>query len=205
MKAPLRIVLFQLALLPLSALAQPAVISNTSETVATEDQKLRPLKFEFGIGMAQSYDIGPYNDLILYLQPSYRFSRALSLSFRAQMANIDRQHLVQHSFSYTINGQFYFTHTKVRPFAGAGLGLYHLPDTKYESFGASGMIFSIIDVPTENRFGLYPQLGVETGPVKLSVEYEFIPKTGIPYEKVKIRNDYLGITLSAFILAGPKR
>lgn len=204
MKTPLRIVIFQFALLPLSALAQPAAISNASETGSAKDQKFRPLKFEFGIGVAQSYEVETYNDLILYLQPSYRFSRALTLSFRAQMANIDRGS-VQHCFSYTVNGQFYFTHTKVRPFAGVGGGLYHLPDTEYWSFGAGGMIHSITDVPTENRFGFYPQLGVETGPVKLSVEYEFIPKTGIRYEKVKIRNDYLGITLSAFILAGPRR
>ena len=91
--------------------------------------------------------------------------------------------------SYTLNTQYYFNNNEVRPFVGAGVGLFSLAAAKFNTAANDP---GADDVGAETRFGFYPRLGVDVGHFNLTLDYNIIPPTDVPGGG-EVKNNYLGI------------
>ena len=90
----------------------------------------------------------------------------------------------------TLNTQYYFHDNYVRPFIGAGLGLFSLAAVKFNT--ATDNSIDANEVKAETRFGFYPRIGIDAGHFNFTIDYNFIPKTNTPGIG-EVNNNYLGI------------
>ena len=92
---------------------------------------------------------------------------------RADAAGINSEVDVKAAGSYLVTGDYYFTSSKARPFAGAGLGIYSLAAASTEDEGAS--------VSSGSKFGEMIRAGVELSHFRVGLEYNIVPKTTMEY------------------------
>lgn len=138
-----------------------------------------------------------------YLEPRYNLSDRISAGVRFEAVAIasDEGAIVNGDVveinvsgvtSFLFTGDYYFTDTYVRPFAGVGLGIFILGDVEYVTE----------DVVTDHlgtRFGYAPRIGIEVGHLRLTAEYNLI--TGMT--KINSR-DYIGLKMAITIGGGRK-
>lgn len=177
-------------------------------------QDFKPFKVGVGLGYATpgSTGSGAGGGLLFYVEPAYRASDRVLIGLRLESAVIARgingvgQDDVSgdaaYNLSYTLNGQYYFNDNYVRPFVGAGFGLFSLAAVDFNT--ASGNTISANEVAAETRFGFYPRIGVDAGHFNLSLDYNIIPKTDIP-NVGNVQNSYLGIRAGFSIGGGVGR
>jgi hypothetical protein len=145
-------------------------------------QEYKKFKTGLGIGYGKSvrdnYPIG----IVITLEPGLRISDDLSLGLRIEgavlMYNLDNNYAV---LSFTVNGQYYLSDNSLRPFIGAGLGLYAVE--------RSG-----------NQLGFYPRVGFDKGHFSVSFDYNFIASSIT--EGANAMYSYLGIKVGAFFGGG---
>ncbi|HLN54090.1 MAG TPA: hypothetical protein VK212_10310 [Lentimicrobium sp.] len=94
--------------------------------------------------------------------------------------------------SFLLTGDYYFTDTYIRPFAGAGVGLFILGDVDYVSE-------QVVTDRLGTRFGYVPRIGIEASHLRLTAEYNII--TGLT--EINSR-DYIGLKLAITIGGGRK-
>lgn len=173
------------------------------------DREFKPFKFGVGIGYGvPGAGEGAGGGFIGYLEPAYRATDQVSIGLRLEGAFIvrgvegvnDRDVSGDASSvaSYTLNSQYYFTNETVRPFVGAGIGLFSLAATEFNTAGSDP---NADEVGAETRFGFYPRIGVDAGHFNLSLDYNIIPPTDVPGGG-EVRNNYLGIRLGVSIGGG---
>jgi hypothetical protein len=163
------------------------LLSLAVTVISAQDYK----KFKLGLGIGIAAGHG-FNALITF-EPAYRVSNDLAISLR-----IETKHLFVvlvdgiSISSFTLNGQYYLSAHKLRPFVGGGLGLYLRDDGT-------------------GKFGFYPRVGFEVGPFSMSLDCNLIqawtePRflynniTGIydiPYEH-KLNYSYIGLRIGFF-------
>jgi len=64
--------------------------------------------------------------------------------------------------SISLNGQYYFAQKKVRPFVGAGIGVFY----------------------AQNNFGFYPRVGFEARQIEVALECNLVPACLTNYDSV---------------------
>jgi len=151
-------------------------------------QEFNKFKVGFGLGITLSGSNG-YGSVpggIFTIEPAYRLTDDLAIGLRYENAlngNILFDEYPTSINSYTINGQYYLSRSKFRPFVGLGGGLYRVAVLDFYS-------------PTVSKIGVYPRIGFDAGQFTLACEYNFIPpstESGYP-----IQNSYFGFRIGGF-------
>lgn len=166
-------------------------------------QDLKPFKVGIGVGYAApgNTGAGAGGGALFFIEPAYRASDNVSIGLRLESAIIARgikgvgdndvSGDASSNVSYTLNTQYYFNDNYVRPFIGAGLGLFSLASVKFNTQSPDNSV-NANEVKAETRFGFYPRIGIDAGHFNFTIDYNFIPKTDIPGIG-EVRNNYLGI------------
>lgn len=181
-----------------------------------EAQEYKPVKIGLGLGYASPEGDGAKGGVLFYLEPAYRVSDQLAIGLRLEGAAMARgvnlgststgaDLDISTNSSYTVNGQYYFSNSTFRPFAGFGFGIYSLAAVKTTVGGTSFEASA-----SASKFGFYPRFGFDLGHFTMQVEYNIIPstKSDIVVSSSTItseaKNSYLGIKAGFFISGGKK-
>jgi len=173
-------------------------------------QAFKPFKVDVSAGYAIPGGEGAKGGVLFALEPKYAVIPNLSVGLRFEAAIMARGFAdntgqtsevdVKAAGSYLATGDYYFTENKVRPFAGAGIGLFSLASVSTDNSGAS--------VGAGSKFGGMIRTGVELSHFRLGVEYNLVPSTNVvvfdgnsTYTS-KAKNGYLGIKIGAVIGGG---
>ncbi|MGC1242724.1 MAG: OmpW family outer membrane protein [Chryseosolibacter sp.] len=187
------------------------------ETYAQYDQdyarEFKPFKVGIGIGYAQpGSGKGAGGGFLGYLEPAYRATDQVLVGLRLEGAfvvrgikgvnNRDISGDASSVASYTLNSQYYFNNNHVRPFVGAGVGLFSLAAAKFNT--ATNNNPGVDDIGAETRFGFYPRVGIDVGHFNLTLDYNVVPPTDVP-DGGEVKNNYLGIRAGVSIGGGPTK
>jgi len=197
----------------LSALLTLGIMASVN---AQYDQDYTRQFKTFKVGLGVGYAVpgsgdGAGGGLLMYLEPAYRATDQVSVGLRLEGAfmvrgikgvgNRDVAGDASSVASYTLNSQYYFNNEDVRPFIGAGVGLFSLTAVKFNTAATNDP--GLDDVGAETRFGFYPRIGVDIGHFNLTLDYNIIPPTDVPGGG-EVRNNYLGIRVGGSIGGGKK-
>jgi hypothetical protein len=177
-------------------------------TSITYAQDLKPFKVGIGLGYAApGTGEGAGGGVLFYVEPAYRPTDLVLIGLRLESAVIARgikgvgsddvSGEASSNVSYTLNAQYYFNDHYVRPFIGAGFGLFSLAAVKFNSNNS----VEANEIGAETRFGFYPRIGIDAGHFNFSIDYNVVPKIKIP-SGGEVRNNYLGIRAGISIGGG---
>ncbi|MDN5203849.1 hypothetical protein QQ008_20830 [Fulvivirgaceae bacterium BMA10] len=169
-----------------------------------QSENYKPFKVGIGLGYAVPSDGG--GGVAIYLEPAYRLKDAIAIGLRLESAVLAKtigttEASASGNASYTLNGQYYLSNAKFRPFVGLGLGIFSLASVSVNTNGTTGAAAS------GSEFGFYPRLGFDLGHFNFIFDYNIIPATkpevtvgSIP----DIKNSYFTIKIGASIGGGEK-
>jgi outer membrane protein W len=184
--------------------------TSSKITTNTSDREFVAFKVSLGVGYAVPGEgQGAGGGLLMFVEPAYRASDRVSIGLRLESAaivrgvtgvgNDDVKGDATTNLSYTLNTQYYFNNNNVRPFIGAGVGLFSLAAMKFNTADNSNT--GTNDVGAQTVFGFYPRIGIDAGHFNLTLDYNFIPKSDVPGGG-KVVNNYLGIRTGISIGGG---
>ena len=178
-----------------------------------QEQHFKPFKVDLSTGYAIPSGKGAKGGILFVGEPKYAVIPNLSVGLRFEVAIMARGMAdasgnvsevdVKAAGSYLATGDYYFMQSTVRPFAGAGLGIYSLASASANNTTASAGAGS--------KFGEMVRGGVEISHFRFGLEYNIVPSTneeaidaqsGETYT-VKAKNSYVGIKLG-FTIGGGK-
>jgi hypothetical protein len=180
--------------------------------IANAQHEFKPFKVDVSLGYAIPGGEGAKGGVLFVVEPKYAVIPSVSVGLRLETAIMARGRTdasgtntevdVKAAGSYLVTGDYYFTSSTVRPFAGAGLGIYSLASASTEDNGAS--------VSAGSKFGEMVRAGVELSHFRVGLEYNIVPKTTMEYinsNGVKttssMKNGYIGIKVG-FCIGGGK-
>lgn len=187
------------------------VVSLTS---FAQREKFRKFKGSLTLGYAVPADGG--GGVAFALEPAYRISDQLAAGLRIESAATVRdlegeETRIAATGSYTVNGQYYFSDEKFRPFAGLGLGWFIPASIEFDDEseeGASG------GFDPDGTFGFYPRVGFDYGHFTFIVDYNVISKSEVESSvtvngqtsssKVELKNSYASIKIGVTFGGGRK-
>ncbi|OQP44432.1 hypothetical protein A4H97_08610 [Niastella yeongjuensis] len=177
-----------------------------------QDATYKPFKVDLALGYAIPGGTGAKGGVLFALEPKYAVIPNVSVGLRMEAAVMARGQVdasgnsanvdVKAAGSYLLTGDYYFTSTTVRPFAGLGLGLYSLAAASVSDNGSSA------SASGGSKFGEMIRAGVEIAHFRVGLEYNFVPKTttevivGSTKSEWSSKNSYMGIKLGFFIGGG---
>ena len=178
-----------------------------------QDAEFKPFKVDLALGYAIPGGTGAKGGVLFALEPKYAVIPNVSVGLRMEGAVMVRGHVdangnaedlsAKAAGSYLVTGDYYFTSTTVRPFAGLGLGIYSLATASSDNNGTTS------SASAGSKFGEMVRAGVEIAHFRVGLEYNIVPKT--KYEVVasngakselSSKNGYIGIKLGFFIGGG---
>ena len=172
--------------------------------VSADAQDYKQWKLGLGLGYAAPSDGG--GGVAVYLEPAYRVNDQIAVGLRLETAALakvvgDEEGSISGNASYTLNGQYYLSDAKFRPFVGLGLGIYNIASISLDSNSA--------DIGGGTEFGFYPRVGFDLGHFNFIIDYNLIPATdGVSFDDlgnasdVEIKNGYLAVKLGFSIGGG---
>lgn len=175
-------------------------------TGVSNAQEYKPFKLGLGLGYAKPSGEGAGGGVLFAIEPAYRINDAIAVALRmewavmAKIAYDGSESSASANASYTVNGQYYLSNNKVRPYVGAGLGIFSLASVAVNSTSGGGDVGA--------KFGFYPRIGVDIGHFNINLDYNLIPATTAEDmditsgEDIEIKNSYLGIRIGAYIFGG---
>ena len=172
-------------------------------------QTFKPFKVDLSTGYAIPSGKGAKGGILFALEPKYAVMDALSVGLRLEGAVMARGRStdnaeeievdVKASASYLATADYYFSNSTVRPFAGAGVGLFSLA-------GASGDEDNVGVSGASSKFGGMLRAGAEIGHFRIGVEYNLVGNTDLKDASNQTigtaKNSYIGIKLGAVIGGG---
>ena len=173
-------------------------LSIQAQDEGNGDRVFKKFKVDVSVGYAvpqQSQGAGRNAGALFAIEPKYAVLDQLSAGIRvegAAMVNVDMEGQTgkaQINASYLATGDYYFTNTKLRPFLGAGAGIF-----SYANVNSEDSISSVNDIPLGSKFGFMTRGGFEFGHLRVGVEYNFVPD----------KSGYLGLKLGVVIGGGRK-
>ncbi len=194
-------------------LALGAVTSFSAMAQSKTD--LKPFKVDVSAGYAMPGGTGAKGGVLFAIEPKYAVISNLSLGLRMEAAVIARfsgyndegtvnSASVKAAGSYLATGDYYFSDNySLRPFAGAGAGIFSLASAEFDSDQGA--------ISGGSKFGGMIRTGIEMKHFRLGVEYNIVPKTTFTgfdnngdEAKLTSKNGYLGIKLGVCIGGGPR-
>lgn len=167
-------------------------------------QEYKQFKVGLGLGYAAPADGG--GGVAVYLEPAYRVNDQIAVGLRLETAALakvvgDDEGSISGNASYTVNGQYYLSDAKFRPFVGLGAGIY--------SIASIGVANSTAEIGGGAEFGFYPRVGFDLGHFNFIFDYNLIPATeGVSIDDlgnatdVEIKNGYFAVKLGFSIGGG---
>jgi OmpW family len=163
----------------------------------------KPFKFDIALGYAIPSGTGSKGGVLAAAEPKYAINDNIAVGLRLEVAVTARAGIdkttgdvvsgdVKASGSYLLTGDYYFSKSAFRPFAGLGVGIYSLAAGTADNSGN-------VEVAAATKFGVAPRVGFELGHFRAAIEYNAPGKTGT------INNNYLGIKVGFFIGGGRVR
>ncbi len=189
------------------------ILLIASGAYAQYDQELSRIYKPFRVGVGIGYAVpgageGAGGGFLMYLEPGYRVTDQVLVGLRLEgafmvrgvqgVSNRDVAGDASSVASYSLNAQYYFNNDPIRPFIGAGFGLFSMTAVKFNT--ATGAP-AADEVGAETRFGFYPRIGIDVGHFTLSVDYNVVPPTDVP-DGGEVKNNFLGIRVGASIGGG---
>ncbi|HET8859420.1 hypothetical protein [Marivirga sp.] len=178
-----------------------AILAISINFVSAQDYK--PFQLYLGVG----YTVPQGGGGVLFdVEPAYRINDQIAVGLRwesAAMARVvgEEEASISGTSSYTLNGKYYFSNDKFRPYAGFGLGAFSLASVSVSGAGAGA--------GAETKIGFYPRIGFDFGHFNINIDYNFIPSSEIDGvdsngdpATFDVANSYLGIRIGAFIFGG---
>lgn len=179
---------------------------------AQQEHVFKPFKVDVSMGYAIPSGEGAKGGVLFVVEPKYAVIPNVSVGLRWELAVMARGTSdasgstakvdAKAAGSYLLTGDYYFTQTTVRPFAGAGLGIYSLAAASVDNSSASA--------GGGSKFGEMVRAGVELAHFRVGLEYNIVPKTTmetVNSSGVKVsnsmKNGYMGIKLG-FVIGGGK-
>ena len=177
--------------------------------VVASAQTFKPFKVDLSTGYAIPSGKGAKGGILFALEPKYAVMDNLSLGLRFELAvmargssddqgNIDEID-VKGSGSYLLTGDYYFTENTVRPFVGAGVGLFSLASATADN--TTGGVSA-----AKSKFGGMLRAGAEIGHFRVGLEYNLVGNTDIKDASNATigtsKNSYIGIKIGAVIGGG---
>lgn len=177
-------------------------------------QVYKPFKVNVSVGYAKPLNAGVSGGFLVAVEPKYGITDHFDLGLRLESAFVARG-IVRNGNtttsdvgafgSYLITGNYLFGTEGIRPFLGAGVGLYSV---------ASGGSVTVTDGQTpqevnfvsDTKFGGMIRAGIKTGHFVAAVEYNAAPTTDntIGTTKISSENAYLGVKVG-FDIGGGRR
>lgn len=182
---------------------------------AQTESPFKPFKVDVSLGYAIPGGTGAKGGVLVALEPKYEVIPNLSVGLRLETAVMVRGGQVdangnvadvsaKAAGSYLLTGDYYFTQNTVRPFAGAGLGIYSLAS-------ASVSNGTTASASAGSKFGEMIRAGVELSHFRVGVEYNIVPSTKVETvtsggvkSTYSTKNGYLGIKVG-FCIGGGKK
>ncbi len=177
-------------------------------TVSAQDKfeiihHYKPFKVDAGLGYARPQGMGAKAGALMYIEPKLNLLDKLSIGIRSEAtamargafdaSDFEAKGEAGLSFSALGTADYYFTNRLVRPYVGAGAGVYRLISVEGTSNGGGS-----VTIPSETKFGGMIRAGVEIWHIRLGAEYNIIGKSGI------IANNYLGLKIGIVFGGGLK-
>src|SRR5688572_14624065 len=115
--------------------------------VVLKAQEFKKFRLATGLGYAMPGGEGAGGGILYDIEPGYRVSDALCVSLRYEGAVVVRGLSEANASydasaaaigSYTLNGIYYFSNEKFRPYAGLGVGLFNLAAVSVSSSSSTG-------------------------------------------------------------------
>lgn len=171
-------------------------------------QEYKPFKLGLGLGYTMPGDGG--GGILFDFEPAYRINDDIAVGLRIESAIMAKvkpdgsEADASGNVSYTVNGQYYLTDTKVRPYVGLGFGIFSLASISAEAGSA--------EIGGGSEFGFYPRLGLDIGHFNINLDYNLISATEAAaidmttFEPttVDIKNSYIGIRIGAYFFGGKR-
>jgi hypothetical protein len=197
-------------LLVLGALVSFSAIAQSKQS------GLKPFKVDLSVGYAMPGGTGSKGGVLFATEPKYAVISNLSVGLRIEAAVVARfsgydpdgsvQNVsVKASGSYLATGDYYFNDNySLRPFAGAGAGIFTLASVETNSSNGQ--------VSAGSKFGGMIRAGIEITHFRLGVEYNIVPKTtftgydsnGSLTTGLTSNNSYLGVKIGVCFGGGPR-
>jgi hypothetical protein len=175
----------------------------------SEGHVFKPFKVDVSLGAAVPQGGGAKGGLLLAVEPKYAIVDAFSVGLRIETAIMTRSYStsdgrystdnVSGAGSYVLTGDYYFSTKTIRPFVGAGAGLYMLAAATVDYSGSTG------EIASSQKFGGMIRAGFETGHFRMGIEYNFVGNSSYEFvtgSAVASQNSYLGIKLGVCIGGG---
>ena len=189
------------------------VLALSSKTFAQiEEGEFKPFKVDVSAGYAIPMGgSGGKGGVLFVVEPKYAVIPQLSVGLRLETAvtvagvdlnsgNYNSTASAKAAASYVLTGDYYFNNNDLRPFAGAGVGLFKTAGVSISSTNPN--------VATGSKFGGIIRGGIEYKHFRAGVEYNMVGKATVPASSstandgYSIQNSYVGIKLGFCIGGG---
>lgn len=178
-------------------------------------QEYKPFKVNVSLGYAKPFNSGVSGGFLVAVEPKYGVSDNFDIGLRLEGAFVARG--VKYNgntttgdvgsyASYLLTGNYMFGDGSVRPFLGAGVGLYTIGAAGSVVISNNGTTNDNINFVTDNKFGGMVRAGIKAGHFVAGVEYNAIPTSSNKTTSgltITSENAYLGIKVG-FDIGGGK-
>jgi len=175
--------------------------------VAVKAQEFKKFRLATGLGYAMPGGEGAGGGILYDIEPGYRVSDALCVSLRYEGAVVVRglsEDVATYNASaaaigsYTLNGIYYLSANKFRPYVGAGVGFFNLAAVTVNTSGGGAA--------AESKIGFYPRIGFDLGHFNVNIDYNIVGPSEFTdgTNKYETKNGYLGIRIGGFFFGGRK-
>lgn len=167
-------------------------IAGVIITNAQSELTFKPFKVDISAGYASSAEgSGNHGGFLFSVEPKYAVSDQFTLGVKAEIAlaitGDENTGTVKGTGSYLATGDYYFNTNALRPFVGAGVGIFT---------HASADIGSSEEIKGTTKFGYAPRLGIEVAHFRAAFEYNFAGKAA------GVSKNYIGIKMGVLIGGG---
>ncbi|MBX9781917.1 MAG: hypothetical protein K2X48_01355 [Chitinophagaceae bacterium] len=168
-----------------------------------EIQHYKKFKVQADMGYARPTGKGSKAGVLLALEPKINLSDKVSVGLRMEASAVARGLVSINSsavsgeaglgLAFVPTVDYYFTNKLVRPFVGAGGGIYNLVGVTASTSGGGS-----ISIPAVTKLGGMLRAGVEVWHIRAGFHYNLIAKSN------NVDNNYYGITIGIVFGGGIK-
>jgi outer membrane protein X len=193
-----------------------SILLLATVVIVKAQEEFKPFKVDVSLGYAIPGGTGAKGGILFVVEPKYAVIPNVSVGLRMEAAVMARGTVdangtaadvdVKAAGSYLLTGDYYFTQTTVRPFAGVGLGIYSLAAASVNNSGTSA------SASAGSKFGEMVRAGVELSHFRVGLEYNIVPSTKLETvsgsgvkSTYTTKNGYMGIKVGFCIGGGRKK
>lgn len=199
-----------------------ALLTLTGTALAGAEN-YKPVRIELGATFPIALGDHSANGIGFVVEPKYNITDQVSAGLRAEigalMGGDDNSASAIAFMAYLAKADYFFTTTKIRPFAAFGTGVYVLGAADASSEVTTTSVSSDSKAVAGNFWGFMPQVGVNLGGFRLATGVHFILAkeevarastntetllTSYSYEKENTLRSVLSIELSGSIMGKKK-